>query len=715
MLIRQVVVVGSALCLAALVLASLTSIQAAQAAPNILPLIVDRDDNAPGLPCTDGDLHDCTLRSAVQLDNAGASRDIQFSPGPHTINLTATLVLSGNNTFTVASPGQSVIVVGNGVGQVFQISGSFITIRGLRLYGAGSHASNIWIKDTAKSIVIANDVIGAPAATGPCPVNSSYSGIFLDSRGALTPSEVRAWISGNTIRCHAGSPGDGIDIEGTDHVLIGEDIFGNAGITQSNTIAENARHGVNIEPQQVFLLSYIAMSNTVRNSTIISNVGSGVFITSAARNVIMGNGIFSNTRGIELRGGSANNQVGCPLGGPRDLSTFNLVSGNAEEGIYIADPNTQSNTVYCNGIGVDLSGTTAVPNQMGVVIENGAFQNRVGNTSTERNLIAGNTQFGVAIIRNAHDNRVAANFIGTNAAGDGVLAAQQTGILLGSGANRNTIGGPLTLNGNLIGGNVIGVWIAGTDTATNTLQANSIGYNNVLGIPLPNAWYGVVIDLDAHDNVLTGTIAPTGNWIAHNGRSGVLLNNTVRNIVGPGKIFNNGHYGVLIDDAAGNRIERTEIFSNTLDGIADRRDWTTGRNSWTQVSIYNNGGLGIDKRAITDTTDSVDGPVPFITSVDPSTRLVSGKGLASNPPSGIFLQVELYRVAPDPSGFGEGKTYVGSALTDNAGSWAITDPLSTVGCYTAFQTLIFVGTIVESSEFGPHSCRTFLPLIQRSP
>ncbi|TMC58627.1 MAG: hypothetical protein E6J26_04905, partial [Chloroflexi bacterium] len=93
MLIRQVVVVGSALCLAALVLASLTSIQAAQAAPNILPLIVDRDDNAPGLPCTDGDLHDCTLRSAVQLDNAGASRDIQFSPGPHTINLTATLVL----------------------------------------------------------------------------------------------------------------------------------------------------------------------------------------------------------------------------------------------------------------------------------------------------------------------------------------------------------------------------------------------------------------------------------------------------------------------------------------------------------------------------------------------------------------------------------------------------------------------------------------------
>src|SRR5207245_10870739 len=105
------------------------------------------------------------------------------------------------------------------------------------------------------------------------------------------------------------------------------------------------------------------------------------------------------------------------------------------------------------------------------------------------------------------------------------------------------------------------------------------------------------------------------------------------------KIFNTGHYGVLIDDAAGNRIERTEIFSNTLDGIADRRDWTTGRNSWTQVIIYNNGGLGIDKRAITDTTDSVDGPVPFITSVDPSTRLVIGKRFASNTQSGIFHQV----------------------------------------------------------------------------
>src|SRR5439155_8301159 len=84
MLIRHVVVAGSALCLAALVLASLTSLQAAQAAPSILPFIVDRDDNAPGLSCTDGDTHDCTLLSAVQLDNAGASRDIQFSPGPHT-------------------------------------------------------------------------------------------------------------------------------------------------------------------------------------------------------------------------------------------------------------------------------------------------------------------------------------------------------------------------------------------------------------------------------------------------------------------------------------------------------------------------------------------------------------------------------------------------------------------------------------------------------
>src|SRR5436190_2050517 len=89
MLIRQVVVATSVLCLAALLLVVLTSFQAAQAAPMAVNLlVVDRDDDAPGLACTPVNPIDCTLRSAIQIANSDGTPDvINFASGTHTITL----------------------------------------------------------------------------------------------------------------------------------------------------------------------------------------------------------------------------------------------------------------------------------------------------------------------------------------------------------------------------------------------------------------------------------------------------------------------------------------------------------------------------------------------------------------------------------------------------------------------------------------------------
>ncbi len=85
-----------------------------------------------------------------------------------------------------------------------------------------------------------------------------------------------------------------------------------------------------------------------------------------------------------------------------------------------------------------------------------------------------------------------------------------------------------------------------------------------------------------------------------------------------------------------------------------------------------------------------------------------GTGLVQGTASASAF-VELYRAAPDPLGFGEGRTFLGSTTASGAGAWSVNVGAGLVNCYTAFQT---VGG--ASSEFGPHTCPTVrLPVILR--
>jgi hypothetical protein len=196
---------------------------------------------------------------------------------------------------------------------------------------------------------------------------------------------------------------------------------------------------------------------------------------------------------------------------------------------------------------------------------------------------------------------------------------------------------------------------------------------------------GIAVAAYLDNDDLAITIGP--NWVAHNLESGIDLHltNTV---------------GVLITG--------TTIYGNGGAGIRERKGAVF--NHWSHVSLYDNGGLGID----TDDEGVSSGTLPRVTAVNVVPDVISGTASASTPPF-FQVDVELYRVAPDPSGHGEGKTYVGRATVDAEGHWAITDPAGADGCYTAFQTSRFIGLtlVFASSEFGPNSCRGFLPLVVR--
>ena len=196
---------------------------------------------------------------------------------------------------------------------------------------------------------------------------------------------------------------------------------------------------------------------------------------------------------------SDNNTIGGTNSVPGVLNVGNLLSGNTGDGIQIIGT---SNFVQGNFIGTDPTGTFAIPNAIGVSLEDdpddsissGAFNtiggtNFVAGTLSVGNLISGNTGAGISLGDLSSQNVVLGNFIGTDPTGTVALPNGADGIDINATSAANTIGGtnttPGQLNvGNLISGNTgYGVDVNGTD---NVLLGNYIGTDVTGTVALPN-------------------------------------------------------------------------------------------------------------------------------------------------------------------------------------------------------------------------------------
>jgi hypothetical protein len=688
-----------------LVLMALASApHSAQAAP---VLTVDNNGDASGQPCTSPTLVDCSLRSAIQIANTGSGVTIVFdnnytivlgSPLP---DITAANTAIDGGAFTIK-------IDANNAGRVFTISGDHVRIMGLRMYGTIAALSQVFITGTAVHVEIANNVIGSDSVDGPCNLSpNTFGGIYVGSTGGTLAGGARAWIYGNTIECNLGSPGEGITLAGTDNVVIGADAASNAGPAQANVIRKNFT-GIKMTGG--------ANLNFVRNSLITKNGGVGVWINASSFNFVKESTITTQTSsGVRIDGGSNGNRIGSPAGGA--TTSGNVISGNGADGVYFSDAGTYGNLVYGNRIGTDAAGLAAAPNtRNGVMVDNGAHDNQIGATDTERNIISGNTNDGVQVLNGAHDNLVQGNYIGTNISGTLALP-NLSGIAIYQGAYNNSVGGPISVTGNLIGGNkAYGIYIGGSSTATNTITYNNMGFKPDFGLLPPNGWDNIILTDLTHANIIGGLDAP--NFADFAGGSGIYVSaGAYENQILKNYAASNGKYGVLFDgsNTASNVISRTVIWYNGVtcpgcDGIGERNG--AGPNRWTEISAEFNAGLGIDRFTNSDATNIVNAPYLFITGVNPGTGVVTG--IANGTGGLVATKVELYLVILDPSGYGEGYQFLGSALTDSAGNWSITDPYSAFSshCYTAFATeVVFVFT--GSTEFSRTNCSAFLPLIRR--
>ena len=282
--------------------------------------------------------------------------------------------------------------------------------------------------------------------------------------------------------------------------------------------------GSNITGGLVDGLVITAGNTTVRGLIINRFSANGIEVLTNGGNTFQGLCIGTNAAGtsalpngiagIRIRQGSSGNIIGGI--NPADR---NIISGNTLVGVQLVGVGADDNIIQGNYIGTDITGTFPIPNQDGIELQGN--NNTVGGTDLGAlNVISGNSRWGIRIFGGSL-NRILGNCIGTNAAGTGALA-NQVGISI-QGAPDNTIGGTDPGARNIISGNTnYGVLIFGVDADGNVVLGNLIGTDINGTAALPNGNRGIVIQ-SAPNNTIGGTNPGALNVISGNTSSGVQI------------------------------------------------------------------------------------------------------------------------------------------------------------------------------------------------
>ena len=519
--------------------------------------------------------------------------------------LGAGVVLDGNSVTTSQ-------VVGNIIGTDFVgteaiPNGTGIFINGSRdnTIGGTDSAENNWISGNAADGVF---IFGLGASVNV--VQGNFIGVTgpnntLGNGG----SGVRITAPGNLVGGDSGTtPGDGcsgacnvisdnalgisiIETSPSSPFVSGNQVFGN--LIGTDLFGEAAALGQqDIGVKIVGASGNFIGSGTPEGRNIISgNISIGIAIDpilasdGTVQRSATDNTIYGNFIGVDATGTTAvGNLLGINLKGDNHDLRENVVSGNSGSGIRIEG---NSNDLYKNRIGTDLSGTMDLGNEQGGLVVRGlnncigtlrVFAGTNGECITtelldepqEANIISGNNGTGV-FLGGEGGNTVLFSTIGLTMDRSGPLPNGGDGIEIFEGTENKIL--QSTIAGNL----GEGIWIAGGLTQ---VSGNMIGTNGTAD--LGNGANGVLIERG--DNIGIGE-APSGtgqalaedaiNVISGNGGAGlrilagkdseVLGNFIGMNAVGDAVIPNDGH-GINLDEAAGETLEGIAIEDNFISG-----------------------------------------------------------------------------------------------------------------------------------------------------
>jgi titin len=504
-----------------------------------------------------------SLRTAIAEANLnpGSTIDFQIEQGPKTIDvlkplpvITAPVLIDGTSqpgySGTPLVTVNSQIATAPSSGFVFVNGSQGSVIQGLAVTGFGIAAV---VVEGASNITIG----GSATGTGNNLYSNLGEGVLITGTGASGNV-----VEGNVIGLDASAErplanGNGVEINSG----ASENTIGGTAANARNVISGNATDGV-----------LIAGAGTSANTVEGNNIGTDGTAMKA----------LGNETGVEIDSGAAANVIGGSV-----AAALNVISGNANDGVFISGAGTSDNLVEGDYIGICncASGPAALGNETGVELSAGATANTIGGSApASRNIISGNFADGILIDGSGTaSNTVADNFIGTAISGMTPLP-NQTGVDINSGARANTIGGDVVADRNVISGNTgDGVLISGLGTSGNIVEGDYIGICNCTsGIAALGNENGVELSTGATANLIGGSGAAARDVISGNLADGVLLsglgtsNNTVSaDLIGTdpsGQIPVGNATGVEINSGAtanaiGGSAGRNVISGNTLDGL----------------------------------------------------------------------------------------------------------------------------------------------------
>lgn len=456
-------------------------------------------------------------------------------------------------------------------------------------------------------------------------------------------------------------------------------------------------------------------------NVISGNEGTGVYIEDGSNAVVEGNTIgttsdgntaLPNDVGLWAIDSSDNVQIG------GKGQAGNLISGNLS-GVVIApiaanapDTAPDAPVIQGNRIGTNADGSRAIPNQSDGIDLQGIPNAVIGGSKPGLgNVVSGNGAAGLVLEFGTQGAVVAGNLIGTTADG---TAALGNGIYPGAGvsiddSSDNIVGGSAKHgSGNVISGNGVGLVIhrssLGSAADGNLVSGNLIGMTADGTAPLPNS---TGVDIEGGSNNLVGSSTHphsklgAGNVISGNvngivvqavftdnaayspGTGNVISGNTIGTAADGTTPMGNGHGIDLIGSV--NTTVGTEQDPNLIadNGIGVAIDGNTSiGNTVSANSIFDNGngfglsGLGIDLQSdgVTpnDPNDVDSGPnglqnFPVIISVIHQGGKLLIAGTLNSRPNQAY-RIEFFGNATcDPSGYGEGQTFLGAATVATDG------------------------------------------------
>ncbi len=399
--------------------------------------------------------------------------------------------------------------------------------------------------------------------------------------------------------------------------------------------------------------------------------------------------------------GNNNRVIGCDIQGPLHAAvmigsyigslppTGNLIGGTATgegnilSGIRINGPANQT-TVLGNLVtnGLYVQGAT----QYGVEVHN----TRIGGpTPAERNVISGNGRFGEEgfptgtqlSVGDANDTIVEGNYIGTTA--DGMAAwPNQTGPtgLSVYDSRRTTVRGNLIAGLRVVGRNHYAGQIFGKAIdlgGSPTTSVNALVERNTIGLAADGVTpiltrSGITVTNNSPSGSAPGGTRVLSNHIAFVERNGIVVESLANGITISGNsIHDSGLLGI-------------DLFANS-------------------------GGLGVTPNDPGDGDTGANGlqNFPVLISAATTGSSVTVEGTLDSVPSEQFTVEFFASPACDPSGYGEGALFLGSALvtTDAAGRATFTRSLpgnAPAGwAATATATRILTGDTSEFSACAP--------------